>query len=44
VYGTEIVLLLATLIALLPLLGKGGAANPGDDVRPEPSLPVNRAA
>jgi MFS transporter, BCD family, chlorophyll transporter len=43
VYGTEIVLLLATLVALVPLLSNK-AADPSDDVRPEASLPVNRAA
>jgi BCD family chlorophyll transporter-like MFS transporter len=44
VYGTEIVLLLATLIALLPLLTTREAARPGDGVQPASSLPVDRAA
>jgi BCD family chlorophyll transporter-like MFS transporter len=42
VYGGEILLLLATLVALLPLIATREAGRPGDDVQPEPSASADR--
>jgi BCD family chlorophyll transporter-like MFS transporter len=42
VYGIEIVLLLATLVAIRPLIASRDAARPGGGLQADPSLPADR--